>query len=316
FNSPIGDFERLSAHADVTVWPDPLPPSQADLHTAIAGCHGVLTLLSDAVDTAFMNAAGESLRVISQFAVGYNNIDVDTATARGIAVGNTPDVLTDATADLAISLLLAAARNMKQGIDDVRDGKWKTWEPIGYMGQGLAGKTLGIIGMGRIGLATAQRLMGGWGMRCLYTSRSDKPDADAAGAQRTDLETLLRESDVVSIHTDLNESTRQMINHETIAWMRPHAVLVNTARGGVIDQDALAAALHNRKIFAAGLDVTDPEPLPPDHALVQLENCVILPHVGSGTIEARNNMADIAANNIIAGLKGDPLPCAVNEPLR
>jgi lactate dehydrogenase-like 2-hydroxyacid dehydrogenase len=261
-----------------------------------------------------MDAAGPSLRAIANFAVGYNNIDIEEATRRSIAVGNTPDALTDATADIAVGLVLAAARHFQQSILQVRALEWKTWEPLGLLGQDLRGKTLGIIGMGRIGGAVARTLVRGWDMKLLYTARSDKPriDSELVG-RRVPLEELLSTSDVISIHTDLNPSTKHLINRDTLSMMKPNAVLVNTARGGVIDQGALYEALHSKKIFAAGLDVTDPEPLPIDSRMRELSNCTILPHIGSATFVARNTMSIMAANNLIAAFNGQPMPHAVHR---
>lgn len=312
---PQVGLDLLSSACDVEVWPGELPPSRDEILQRVTGCDGLLTLLSDRIDADVISAAGPQLKVISNFAVGYNNIDLQAAADRNISVGNTPGVLTDATADIAVGLMLAAARRFQESIDQVKNLKWQTWEPLGLMGQELSGKTLGIIGLGRIGQAVAKRCCGGWDMSLLYTARSDKKDLpESWRARRVDLETLLRESDFVSIHCDLNSDTKHMINARTLSLMKPTAVLVNTARGGVIDQDALYQSLKARTLFAAGLDVTDPEPLPEDSCLRMLNNCLILPHIGSATVEARNQMAIIAANNIISGLAGKPLPYAVPLP--
>jgi len=311
---PMPGIELLRSHFDVDIWPDPLPPSSEQLRSRSQGVFGLLTLLSDTVDASLMDAAGPSLRAIANFAVGYNNIDIEEATRRSIAVGNTPDALTDATADIAVGLVLAAARHFQQSILQVRALEWKTWEPLGLLGQDLRGKTLGIIGMGRIGGAVARTLVRGWDMKLLYTARSDKPriDSELVG-RRVPLEELLSTSDVISIHTDLNPSTKHLINRDTLSMMKPNAVLVNTARGGVIDQGALYEALHSKKIFAAGLDVTDPEPLPSDSRMRELSNCTILPHIGSATFVARNTMSIMAANNLIAAFNGQPMPHAVHR---
>jgi glyoxylate reductase len=311
---PMPGIELLRSHFDVDIWPDPLPPSSEQLRSRSQGVFGLLTLLSDTVDASLMDAAGPSLRAIANFAVGYNNIDIEEATRRSIAVGNTPDALTDATADIAVGLVLAAARHFQQSILQVRALEWKTWEPLGLLGQDLRGKTLGIIGMGRIGGAVARTLVRGWDMKLLYTARSDKPriDSELVG-RRVPLEELLSTSDVISIHTDLNPSTKHLINRDTLSMMKPNAVLVNTARGGVIDQGALYEALHTKKIFAAGLDVTDPEPLPSDSRMRELSNCTILPHIGSATFVARNTMSIMAANNLIAAFNGQPMPHAVHR---
>lgn len=310
---PASGLERIQAHTECVVWPERLPPDRDQLIRLSVGCDGVLTLLSDVIDAHFFDAVGPQLKVVSNFAVGYNNIDIAEATRRGIAVGNTPDVLTDATADIAVALLLAAARGIKEGIDNVVTHQWQTWEPMGFIGQDLAGKTLGIVGMGRIGQATARRLHFGWGMKVLYTSRSLKLDAERElKASRVSFQQLLTESDFISVHTDLNPATQHLFDATAFHLMKPTAVLINTSRGGVIDQTALHAALSSGQIFAAGLDVTDPEPLPADSRLRELSNCVIVPHIGSGTVSARNAMSDIAADNLLAGIRGQPLRHAVN----
>lgn len=309
---PQNGLDRLAEHAEVTVWPEKLPPGREELLARVRGCDGLLLMLSDRVDAELFDAAGEQLRVVSNFAVGVNNVDLEEARRRGIPIGNTPDVLTDATADVAVLLLLAAARRAKEAAEQVRRGDWLTWDPTGLLGLDLVGRTLGIVGMGRIGRATAERLVPGWKMRLLYTSRSPKPEVDRdLGGQRVDFDQLLAESDFISIHTDLNAETQEMFGEQALARMKRDAVLVNTARGGVIDQPALVEALRRGTIRAAGLDVTTPEPLPPDHPLVSLPNCFVLPHIGSATDHSRAAMAEIAADNAIAGLQGKPLRCAV-----
>jgi glyoxylate reductase len=314
---PIPDcgLSAIAEFAEVRLHDFPMPPTRLELLSGVEGSSGILSLLSDRIDGEVLDAAGDSLRVVSNFAVGFNNIDVAEAARRGIAVGNTPDVLTDATADIAVALLMAAARRLRESWESVSSGSWKTWEPLGWIGQDLKGKTLGIVGMGRIGQAVAQRLVHGWQMRLLYTSRAPKEDVDQQlGGTHVDLEQLLRESDFVSLHVALSDMTRHLIGAAGLALMKPTAVLVNTARGEVIDQTALVEALRARQIFAAGLDVCDPEPLPPDSPLLQLPNCVVLPHIGSATVIARNAMAERAARNLIAGIQGHPLPFPVQLP--
>ncbi|MCC9657872.1 2-hydroxyacid dehydrogenase [Rhodopirellula halodulae] len=309
---PGESLDRLRSACEVDVWPEATPPSAETLREKVVGCAGLLTMLSDAITGELMDVAGEQLKVVSNYAVGFNNIDVDAAKSRGISVGNTPDVLTDATADTAVALLFAASRHVVPAAKQVQAGEWKTWEPTGWLGVEPGGKTLGIIGMGRIGKATAERLVRGWGMKLLYTSRRDQSDVDnELGGQRVDLDTLLSQSDFVSVHVALNEQTRNLLDAEAIGRMPSHAVLVNTARGEIIDQDALVDALERRAIFAAGLDVTAPEPLPGDHPLVKSPHCVILPHIGSATDQSRHAMAEIAVDNVLAGLSGKPLRCSV-----
>lgn len=305
---PEVGLNRIRQHAECTVWPERLPPPRDVLAEAARGCDGILTLLSDRIDAAFFDAAGPQLKVVSNFAVGYNNIDVAEASRRGIRVGNTPDVLTDATADIAVGLMLAAGRCVKEGINNVVNKDWLTWEPMGFIGQDMSGKTLGIVGMGRIGQATAHRCHFGWGMKVLYTARSEKPDVDSLlSATRVSLEQLLATCDFVSVHTDLNPDTSQLFDSIAFSAMKASSVFVNTARGGIVDQGALHHALATGEIFAAGLDVTDPEPLAEDSSLRDLPNCIILPHIGSATVTSRNAMAEIAADNLLAGLNGQPL---------
>jgi glyoxylate reductase len=309
---PAVGLDLIAPHCDADVWPEPLPPSPEVLRDKVRGCTGLISLLTDRVDAALMDAA-PGLKVISNFAVGVNNVDLPAATQRGIKVGNTPGVLTEATADIAVTLLTAAARRLGESSADAKAGRWKTWDPLGWLGQDLIGRTLGIVGMGRIGFATAKRLHHGWGMRVLYTARSPKPDAERElKANRVELDELLKESDFVSVHTDLNAETKGLFGKDAFRRMKPTAVFVNTSRGPVVDQGALAEALRSGTIFAAGLDVTDPEPLPPDHELFSLPNCVIAPHIASATVHTRNEMARICAENLIAGLTGGRMTACVN----
>ncbi|MBX9581606.1 MAG: D-glycerate dehydrogenase [Gemmataceae bacterium] len=310
---PAAGLDRIAAAAAVDVWPDRLPPPVEVLRERVRDCDGLVSLLTDKVDAALL-AAAPRLKVVSNFAVGVNNVDLPACTARGVRVGNTPGVLTDATADIAVTLLLAAARRLGESMTDAKEGRWLTWEPLGWLGQDLSGRTLGIVGMGRIGFATAKRLHGGWGMRVLYTARGPKPDADRElGARWVELDDLLAESDFVSVHADLNDSTQGLFGAEQFRRMKPSAVLVNTSRGPLVDQAALAEALRAGTIFAAGLDVTDPEPLPPDHELYRLPNCVVAPHVASATVGTRDAMARLCADNLLAGLRGEKLPHPVND---
>lgn len=310
---PAVGLDLIAPHCHAEVWPDLLPPPSGVLREKVRDCDGVISLLTDRVDEELL-AAAPKLRVVSNFAVGVNNIDLAAAARRNVRVGNTPDVLTEATADIAVTLLLAAARRLGESAIDAREGRWKTWDPLGWLGQDLVGRTLGIVGMGRIGFATAKRLRHGWGMRVLYTARRPKPDAERElKATHVDFDTLLRESDYVSVHTDLNAETKGLFGAEQFARMKPTAVFVNTARGPVVDQAALAAALRTGTIFAAGLDVTDPEPLPPEHELFRLPNCVIAPHIASATVHTRNEMARICAENLIAGLTGKPMTSEVRR---
>jgi glyoxylate reductase len=308
---PDAGLDRIRAACDADVWPDPLAPPYETLRERAAGCDGLVTLLTDRVDAGLLDAAPR-LKVVSNYAVGFNNVDVAAATARGIAVGNTPGVLTDATADMAFCLLIAAARRLPEAQQYARDGRWKTWEPLGHLGQDLVGRTLGVIGMGRIGYALAKRCALGWDMVVLYYDERRNEQAEAElGARAVDLDTLLELSDFVSVHTDLNERTRGLFNAERFGRMKPTAVFVNTARGPVVVEADLVEALRRGTIFAAGLDVTDPEP-PPDSPLLRLPNLVVAPHIASATVGTRDAMAQICADNLLAGLRGEPLPAWVN----
>lgn len=310
---PDEGIAPLEAVADVTVWQDELPPPRAALLEAVAGCEAVLTLLTDRVDDEFLDAAGPQLKVVSNYAVGFDNVDVAACTARAIPVGNTPGVLTDTTADLAFALLLAAARRLPEGDRYVRDGKWKTWGPLLLLGPDVHGATLGVVGFGRIGQAVARRGMG-FGMEILYhdVQRAEAAIETEYGATFLPLEELLARADFVSLHVNLTPETRGLINAEKLSWMKPTAILVNTSRGPVVDHTALAEALRAGTIAAAGLDVTDPEPIPVDHPLVGLDNCLVVPHIASASRATRAKMAEMAAANVLAGLRGDRLPTPVN----
>jgi len=310
---PTVGLDRVVAQCEADVWDQPLPPSRDVLLGKIRGCSGVLTLLTERVDAEFMDACGPQLKVISNFAVGFNNIDVPEASRRGIRVGNTPGVLTDATADMAFALLISASRRICESQNYVQAGHWKTWEPLGHIGVDLQDRTVGIVGMGRIGYAMAKRCHGGWNMRVLYSDRARcEPAERDLGAQFVDMDTLLGQSDFVSVHTDLNEATKGMFNAAAFAKMKRTAVFINSARGPIHNQKDLYEALKSGQIFAAGLDVTDPEPPQMDDPLLTLPNCVIAPHIASATFSSRNGMAEIAADNLLAGLAGQPLRHCVN----
>jgi glyoxylate reductase len=309
---PDAGLKRVREYCDADIWTEPLPPPADVLRQKVSDCEGLLSLLTERIDSALLDSAPR-LRVVSNYAVGFNNVDVPAATARGIAVGNTPGVLTDATADMAFALLIAAGRRIVESEKYAVAGKWKTWEPMGHIGQDLIGRTVGIVGMGRIGYAMARRCHGGWGMRVLYHDQRANEQAERElGAVRVGFDQLLAESDFVSAHADLNETTRGMFNAAAFARMKPTAVFVNTARGPLVVEADLAAALLKGTIFAAGLDVTDPEPPLAGNPLVGLRNCIVAPHIASGTVSSRNAMAEIAADNLIAGLKGEPLRAWVN----
>ena len=308
---PEKGFEIIRDFCDVDVWPDELPPTHDELLQHVRGVDGLLCLLTDQIDAEVMDAAGPQLKVISNHAVGFDNIDVQAATARKIPVGNTPDVLTDATADFAFALMMAVARRIPEAERYVHDGKWKTWGPMILLGVDLKGATLGLVGFGRIGKAMARRAVG-FDMRVIYYNPSEKKADPDIKATRMNFETVLKESDFISLHTPLTPDTRHLIDTEALSKMKPNAVLVNTSRGSVVDMDALYEALKEKRIFGAGLDVTEPEPLPLDSPLLTLDNIVITPHIASASKTTRDKMSWMAAQNLIAGLKGEPLPNCVN----
>ena len=282
-----------------------------ELMDALPEADGILALLMAKIDETILTSA-KKLRVVSNYAVGVDNVDLAACTRRGIPVGNTPGILTDATADLTMALMLSAARKLPQAAEDAREGRWKNWAPAGWLGMELAGAVLGIVGMGKIGGAVARRAAG-FGMSILYTNLTPYPEVEETlGARRVALDELLAESDIVSLHVPLTAETRRMMNLEAFRKMKPGAILINAARGPVVDQEALYTALKSGTIAAAALDVTDPEPLPVEHPLYSLPNCLIVPHIGSATNTTRRKMAEIACENLLAGLEGKRLPFCVN----
>ena len=291
----VGDaLDRLCAAHEVEVWPEAMPPSPEVLRERLADADGLLCLLTERVDAALLDAAPR-LKVVANYAVGTDNVDLDACGERGIAVGRTPDVLTDATADLTWALILATARRIPEAAAAVRAGEWRTFEAARWLGVGLAGRTLGVIGYGRIGRAVARRAEG-FGMEVLPARRDDDPLA------------VIARSDVITLHAPLTDETRGLVGHEALARVKPGALLVNTSRGGLVDPEALAAALRDGRLAGAALDVTDPEPLPADHPLLDAPNLLVVPHIGSATVEARSAMTERAVANLEAGLAGEPLP--------
>ncbi len=310
---PDAGFDPVREACEIDLWTDELPPPRDELLRRVAGKDGLLSLLTDRVDDELLDAAGPQLKVVSNFAVGFDNIDVPALTKRRIPGGNTPGVLTETTADLAFALLMAAARRIPEGVDYVRDGRWRTWGPMLLMGVDIHGATLGIVGFGRIGREMARRGRG-FGMEILYHDvhpASPEDEADL-GARRVDMDELLRTSDFISLHVNLTDETHHLIDADALRAMKPTAVLVNTSRGPVVDPQALEDALRANEIFAAGLDVTEPESLPADHALVRLPNCVVVPHIASASRVTRDRMAEMAAANLLAGVRGERLPTPIN----
>jgi glyoxylate reductase len=294
-------LERLASSHEVDVWPGRMPPAPDELRARVSEAEGLLSLLTDRVDAALLDAAPR-LRAVSNYAVGVDNVDLAAASARGIPVGHTPDVLTEATADMTFALLLAAARRLPEAIAAARGGDWITWEPGEHLGYSVEGATLGIVGFGRIGQAVARRA-GGFGMTVLHSGRNSG----------ISLGELLERSDFVSVHTPLTADTHHLIDERALARMKPTAILINTARGPIVDQVALVDALRAGSIAGAALDVTDPEPLPASDPLYDAPNVIVTPHVGSATRSARERMADLAVDNLLAGLDGRPMPHQANR---
>jgi lactate dehydrogenase-like 2-hydroxyacid dehydrogenase len=310
---PDEGLTRVLAETDADLWTDALPPPRDELLRRVRGVDGLLSLLTDRVDDELLDAAGPQLRVVSNFAVGFDNIDVPACTRRGIPVGNTPGVLTETTADFAFALLMAVVRRIPEGYDYVRAGHWKTWGPMLLLGPDVHHATLGIVGFGRIGKEMAKRAHG-FDMTVLVHD-AYPPSAEeqvALGVTAVSQDELFARSDMISLHVNLTPDTRHLIDAAALARMKPTAVLVNTSRGPVVDQVALADALRRGVIAAAALDVTDPEPMAPDDPLLALPNCLIVPHIASATHATRGKMAQMAAANLLAGLRGERLPTPVN----
>ena len=312
---PSAGLQLIQQACQFDLWPEQLPPTRQQLLEHVRGIDGLLCLLTDRIDGEIMDAAGPQLKVISNHAVGFDNIDIPAATARRIPVGNTPGILTESTADFTFALLLAAARRVVEGAENVRSGGWKTWDPLGLLGADVHGATLGLVGFGRIGQAVARRAAG-FGMRILYHDPSPLPDITGLPpVTAATFDHLLAESDFVSIHTPLNAQTRSLFSTAAFERMKPTAILINTARGPVIDQAALHHALKTRRIAFAAIDVTDPEPLPLDSPLLELDNLLITPHIASASTATRQKMATMAAANLLAGLLDTPLPNCVNPEI-
>ena len=311
---PEQGLNMILAACDAQVWQDENPPPHEILLEKVRGINGLLCLLNDRIDGEIMDAAGPELKIISNYAVGYDNIDIEAATKRGILVGNTPGILTETTADLAFTLVMAAGRRIVEARDYIRAGKWKTFKPELLLGQDIYGSTLGIIGMGNIGAAVAKRARG-FDMKVIYFDLNVQPQKGAiVGAEiRHSLDDLLAEADFVSLHVPLTTETYHLIDAAALTKMKRTAILVNTSRGQAVDSDALYEALCSGQIKYAALDVTDPEPLPSDHKLLSLPNCLVVPHIGSASVATRNRMAVMAAENLIAGVSSGVPPHIVNR---
>ena len=303
---------RSDPQFQLDIWPGDFPPPREDLLDRVRGADGLLCLITDRIDADVLDAAGAQLRVVSQMAVGVDNVDVDACAARGIPVGNTPGVLTETTADIAWALILAAARRVVESAEFVKRGDWKTWGPLLMAGVDVHDRTLGVVGFGQIGQAVARRAQG-FGMRTLYWNRTPRPERAAQlGAQLRSLDQLLAESDFVSLNVALTDDTHHLIDAAALANMQPGAILINTARGPIVDEAALADALRDGRIAGAGLDVTEVEPIDPASPLLTMDNVVVLPHIGSASLATRAKMADIAVANLRAALADQPMPHRVN----
>ena len=304
-------IELLLKYAEVDAWEPIESISREEFIRRIADVDGILQWGGDSIDGTVMDAAPK-LKVIANASAGYNNIDVKAATQRGIKVSNTPGVVTGSTADLAFTLMLAISRRLVEMTDIVKNGEWREFGPMEILGHDVHGKTLGIIGMGRIGAAVARRARG-FDMEVLYYNRHRRPDEAECGAKYVeDIPTLLSRSDIVSIHVPMSKETGHLIGARELSCMKPTAILINTARGAVVDQKALYEALKQRQILAAALDVTDPEPMSPDDPMLKLDNVIVLPHIGTQTLATSTNMSIMGAQNLLAGLKGEPMPNCVN----
>jgi len=308
---PMDWLASLEEQVHLIISKDQKPGGAQKLDEIHPHADGILSLLTDRIDEAFLQES-PGLRVVSNMAVGVDNIDIQACTQRGIPVGNTPGALTEATADLTFALILAAARKLPESSRDAREGRWQTWSPTGWLGADLHGSTLGIVGLGKIGNAVAERARG-FGLRLIYWEPSQKAENEVKSEARyVPFDELLSTSDIVTLHCPLNDSTRGLINESALRRMKPTAILVNASRGPVVDTKSLVHALSEKWIASAALDVTDPEPLPPDHPLYALPNCFILPHIGSATYGTRKRMAEMACENLLAGLEGKRLPNCVN----
>ncbi len=308
---PESGIELLRQSCDVEIWDSDDVMPRADFLAAVADKDAVLCLLTDKVDAETLDVATNA-KIFANMAVGFDNIDVPECTKRGIMASNTPGVLTDTTADFAFTLLMAAARRIREAHEYVHASKWTTWGPLLLMGQDIHHATLGLIGLGRIGAEMARRGQG-FSMRVLYNDIVRREDLEQElGLEYADFETVLKESDFVSLHVPYMPATHHLISTAQLALMKDSAVLINTARGAIVDPQALYTALSSGEIWAAGLDVTEPEPIPMDDPLLTLDNCLVAPHIASASFNTRSDMSELAANNILAALNGERPPTVLN----
>ncbi|KAI9288158.1 D-isomer specific 2-hydroxyacid dehydrogenase [Umbelopsis sp. AD052] len=303
-------LEKLDA--DIYQWQEDCAMPRETLLKEVKGAQGILCMLTDKVDDELLGSAGQQLKVVSTMSVGYDHVDIEAIKKRKLPLGYTPDVLTDATADLTALLTLSAARRIKESIDAVRNGEWREWRPNWLCGSQFTQKTLGVVGLGRIGEAVAHRLKAFGISQVLYSGRSEKPEASKRlQAQFVSFDELLAKSDYVVVCCALTKETKEMFNYDAFKKMKRSAVFVNSARGGIVQQDDLVRALEDDLIAAAGLDVTTPEPLPTTSKLLQLPNCIVVPHIGSATLETRDQMGLMAVKNLEAGIQDKALPTSV-----
>ena len=305
---PQEAIQLLQETCEVQLWDSDEPIPRATLLEWVAGCDGLYCLLTEKINDELLDAAGPQLKVVSTMSVGYDHVDVAACTRRNIAIGFTPDVLTKTTAELAVALLMATARRIPEGVQAVKDGEWKTWKPMWLTGQDLHDSTVGIVGLGRIGAAVA-KMLSGFDCKLIYSDPYPNQQlADSLGIEYVSFEDLLARSDFITTHTPLFPETHHLFNADAFRQMKKSAIFVNTSRGPIVDHDALYDALVNGDILAAGLDVTEPEPLPFDHRLLTLKNCVVLPHIASASVATRRKMAVMAAENVLGGLNNTPMP--------
>jgi glyoxylate reductase len=308
---PERGLKIIKKHFDAEVWPEYAPPPKKVIIEKARNVDALATLLSDKIDAEVFDAAPK-LKIVAQMAVGFDNIDISEATKRGIYVTNTPEVLTDTTADFAWALLLAVARRVVEADKYVRSGQWKVgWHPMMLQGRDVHGATLGVIGAGRIGFAVAKRATG-FDMKILFYDVVPRPEMEKLGAKKVDMDTLLRESDFVSIHVPLMKETYHLINEEKLKLMKKTAYLINNSRGPVVDEKALYKALKEGRIAGAALDVFEQEPTPLDNPLLKLDNVVVAPHISSASYETRSRMAEMVAENLVAFFNGEKPPNLVN----
>ncbi|XP_035983138.1 glyoxylate reductase/hydroxypyruvate reductase isoform X2 [Fundulus heteroclitus] len=297
-----------TSKCEVSQWDSDEPVPRTELLRGVQGAHGLVCLLSDKIDAEVLDAAGPNLKVISTMSVGFDHLALDEIKKRGIRVGYTPDVLTDATAELTVALLLATARRLPEGVEEVKNGGWSSWKPLWLCGYGLSGSTVGVIGLGRIGMAIAQRLVPFGVKRLLYTGRAAKAHAAEVNGEFVPLDQLVSESDFIVVSCSLTPETQGLCDKAFFSKMKKTAVFINSSRGAVVNQEDLYEALSGGQIAAAGLDVTTPEPLPTNHPLLTLKNCVVLPHIGSATYSTRGVMLALTAQNLLGGLQGSDMP--------